>query len=39
MIIQKLKKIKNNSLKVLRVTYNEFENALERNLGKRHQIW
>jgi len=22
-----------------RVTYNEFENALERNLGKRPQIW
>jgi len=28
--------MKNNPRKVLRITYNEFENFLERSLGKRH---
>ena len=38
MRIQILKKTKNNS-KVPKFTYNEFENTLERDPGKRLQIW
>jgi len=39
MRIQKLKKMKKQLSKVPKVTYNEFENSLERDLGKRIQIW
>jgi len=38
-IIQKLKKMKNNSLKFLKLHIMNFENDLERDLEKRPQIW
>jgi len=39
MRIQKLKKMKKQLSKVPNVTYNEFENTLECDLGKHLQIW